>query len=131
MIMKMIFSRERARLELLMELGRRYPAVVQLAEAARTRDLPEPLARRLAAELAREGVVESRRGRGGGVRLARAPHLVRLGAVLEPAAVAGGSPALVRLERELARARAAVLERTTLADLLAWEAAAAPLEYVI
>jgi len=133
MIMKVLFDRERAFLELLLEVGRHHPGGVALAEVARRRGLPEPYVRRLAAELARRGILHTRRGRGGGARLGTAPERIRLERVLESPSPPppGGSPAVTRLEEELAKARRDLLARRTLADLLAWERAAFPLEYVI
>ncbi|NQU40598.1 MAG: Rrf2 family transcriptional regulator [Lentisphaerae bacterium] len=45
--------------------------------------LPEPLLRKILQRLVKSGIVESVKGRSGGVRLARDPHEITLLAVLE------------------------------------------------
>ena len=74
------------------------------------------------AATARTGVLATTRGPRGGVRLVRPPELVTLAEVapVPPAHRAGGA-AVAWLESALAGAWLAVLERTTLAGLLAIE----------
>ncbi len=110
------------RLEALIELAAAFPEPLTAPEIARRRRIPAPFLGRLLAGAARDGVVATSRGSRGGVRLARPPEDTRLAAVLpEPATAIVRSPALVWLADRLATARHAVLDRTTLAGLLAVE----------
>ena len=56
---------------------------------ARAQDLPQPMLEQLLLQLRRSGLVEARRGRYGGYRLARPAREIPVAAVLE--AVAGGA----------------------------------------
>jgi hypothetical protein len=110
------------RLDALIELAAAFPRPLTATEIARRRRIPAAFLGRLLAGVARDGVVTTSRGPRGGVRLARPPEDTRLTAVLPaPAPAAVGSPALVWLADRLAAARRAVLDRTTLAGLLAVE----------
>jgi hypothetical protein len=110
------------RVEALIELAAAFPEPLTAPEIARRRRIPAPFLGRLLAGVARDGVVATSRGPRGGVRLAHPPEDTRLTVVLsEPAPAAGSSPAIAWLEDRLAAARRAVLDRTTLAGLLAVE----------
>ena len=106
-------------------------------ELATAQQLPEPMLEQLLLRLRRSGLLEARRGRLGGYRLARPPRAISLAAVLaglgEAAAVrwldtapgtAEGqevSPAdqvTDALQRRLERARLKALEELSLEDLL-------------
>ncbi len=117
------------RIEALLEIAAAYPEPLTAAEVARRRRIPGPFLGRLLAAMARAGTVRTTRGRRGGVRLARPPVAVTL-ADLEPGsgAPARGRGAAAWLADALADARRAVLERTTLADLVAIERRAANAE---
>ena len=52
-------------------------------DIAQEQHIPEPFLLRVSAELAKSGFIESRRGRGGGVRLAIDPSEITVGAVSE------------------------------------------------
>ena len=110
------------RIEALIEIAAAYPEPLTAAEVARRRHIPAPFLGRLLAAIARGGVLATARGPHGGVRLARAPEQVTLAevAAVPPARAAGGA-AVVWLEAALAAARREVLERTTIADLVAIE----------
>ena len=49
---------------------------------AKQQHIPEPFLLRISADLSRSGLIESRRGPGGGVRLARSPSDVTVGTVV-------------------------------------------------
>jgi Rrf2 family iron-sulfur cluster assembly transcriptional regulator len=53
-------------------------APTQAVEIARAEDLPAPVLGKVLQELVRKGLLESRRGPGGGFRLARRPELITL-----------------------------------------------------
>jgi Rrf2 family transcriptional regulator, cysteine metabolism repressor len=110
------------RLEALLEIAAVYPEPLTAAEVARRRRIPAPFLGRLLAATARTGILATARGPRGGVRLARRPDLVTLAEVapLPPVRRAGGA-AVAWLADALAGARRDVLERTTLADLVAIE----------
>lgn len=72
------------RIEALLELAAAFPGSMTVAEIARRRGIPEPFLGRLLAGLSRDGVTVTSRGPRGGARLARAPELIALAAVLTP-----------------------------------------------
>lgn len=123
------------RLQTLVELAWVYPAALPVPEIARRRRLPAAYLARLVPAMVRDGLVHTKRGAGGGVRLAAAPHEVRLGDVL--GATEGGArdatpPPVGQLEATVNEAAAAALEGLTLADLRRWDAdRAPPADYVI
>jgi len=113
---------ERYRLLALVELARLHPRSAPAAEIARSRDIPGAYLARLLAELARTGVVTTRRGAGGGVALARDPRRLPVRELLDRDSGRPGGPHVVdRLERRLSAAMADALDDLSLADLLAWE----------
>lgn len=108
--------------------------IVSVAEVAAEQDLPQPFLAKVFLKLARHGLLISRRGRGHGYTLARAPESIRVRDVIE--AVEGASvldqcllwsghcheenpcPLHFRLKELLPQFRAAV-DSVTLADYLA------------
>ena len=121
-IMFVMNRTDRYRLLALLELARIYPESTAAADIARARGIPSAYLSRLLAELARAGLVTSRRGAGGGVALARDPCGVPIGAVLDhDTSSPTSTPPLDRLERRLADAMASALEGLTIADLREWE----------
>ena len=106
----------------------------QIKELAERNGIPKKFLELILLELKNAGIVQSRRGVGGGYLLARRPEAVRSSEIIEaiegplaPASVpkAKGvrglaedpSPAVSRLVRESIDAIGSVLERWTLADL--------------
>jgi Rrf2 family protein len=106
-------------------------------ELASTQQLPEPMLEQLLLRLRRAGVLEARRGRLGGYRLARPARAISLAAVLaglgEAAAgrwldtttstgdgqeVSPADQVTEALKRRLERARIKALEQLSLEDLL-------------
>lgn len=66
-------------LRLVMELARVYPdGRLPTYEIAKRQDIPEPFLAKIVAELSQSGIVDSKRGMRGGVRLARPPEEVTL-----------------------------------------------------
>ena len=98
-------------------------------ELAKAQDLPAPMLEQLLLRLRRAGLIEARRGRQGGYRLARAAALIPIAAVLEavrlsdtqPPATQDETPAdLVTraLEQQLQRSINRTLEQMSLEELL-------------
>jgi Rrf2 family protein len=94
---------------------------VPIGELARRRDVPVQFLEQLFAVLRRAGVLRSQRGVKGGYRFARAPQEVSVLEVVEllDGPVGAGSYGVFK---EAADAARAVLERTTIADVIEREA---------
>ena len=106
----------------LAELGRMGgEAPVPIGELARRRDVPVQFLEQLFAVLRRAGVLSSQRGVKGGYRFARPPQEVRVLEIVEllDGPVGGGAEGVFR---DAAAAARAVLERTTIADVIEREA---------
>ena len=69
-------------LRLLIDLAGSGEARRQIADVAETQGISRTHLMKIANELARAGIIEAVRGRGGGIRLARAPGAIRLDEVL-------------------------------------------------
>ncbi len=126
-------------LRLVLELARIYPkGRLATYEVAKRQAIPEPFLAKIVAELARSGIVISKRGSGGGVFLARPPEEVSLLEVIEaldgPIAFApcrdnpylccwAGQCILEEVLNEATRTVEAFLRNTTFADVLARERA--------
>jgi Rrf2 family protein len=83
-------------LRALVELAREPGATLSVAELARRQQLPQPMLEQIVLRLRRAGLVEARRGRLGGYRLAQRAERLSLERVLlavEPQRSPGASPA--------------------------------------
>lgn len=125
----MLLRRGLQAIQALLELALDPAAWRSVSELADAQALPAPMLEQLLLKLRRAGLVEARRGRRGGYRLARPPRQVALAAVLAavealPAAalVEGGEPATRQvtelLERRLQQALERELGQLTLEELL-------------
>ncbi|QPN63227.1 Rrf2 family transcriptional regulator [Synechococcus sp. CBW1004] len=70
-------------LRALVELAREPALTLSVAELARRQQLPQPMLEQILLRLRRAGVVEARRGRQGGYRLAQQAEMLPLARVLE------------------------------------------------
>jgi hypothetical protein len=123
---------DRYRLELLAELAARFPDTVPAAVVAERRGIPAAYLAQLVAELARRAVVQTRRGPGGGIRLARLPGEIPLDLVLAPNVADTGSTPPGVIEDRLSAVLVGALGSLSAADLVAWEREASPtVDYVI
>ncbi len=125
-------------LKALLELAQDPTLWRSVSDLAAAQSLPAPRLEQLLLRLRRAGVLEARRGRQGGYRLASRPEELALSRVLlavgawpgaggppgqsEPMPAEGADPATERvaflLRQRLSRAMARELERLTLAELL-------------
>jgi Rrf2 family transcriptional regulator, nitric oxide-sensitive transcriptional repressor len=121
-------------IRMLIYLGLRRGHVVPIGEIAEAHRVSHHYLLKVASELSALGYIDSIRGRNGGVKLARAPSSINLGALMRSTEPAGGVLDCVtnakadcmivpacRLRSVLAEAEAAfyaILDRLTLADLL-------------
>ncbi|KQO55032.1 MULTISPECIES: Rrf2 family transcriptional regulator [unclassified Methylobacterium] len=131
-------------LRTLIYLGLNESRVSSIAEIARAYGISESHLTKVVHQLGRIGLVQTTRGRGGGLRLARPPAEIVVGAVVRQTeedlalveCFANGACAITpscRLRKALGEALAAfleVLDRYTLADLLA-EGAAPDLAFLL
>lgn len=69
-------------LRVLMLLGTNTDRLVTVGEIARTHAISEHHLTKIVHQLGRAGFIETLRGKGGGMRLARAPHQITIGEVL-------------------------------------------------
>lgn len=119
------------RLVALAELGRCWPRSLPASSIAGRRGIPAAYLSNLVGELARSGLVRSRRGPGGGLTLSSAPETIPLNRVVSiPLPAARPGDPLRRVEAAVAAAVDGVLGSLTVADLVAWEGSDAP-EYSI
>ena len=124
-------------LRTLMYVGAHEPRQSSIAEIARAYGISETHLVKVVHQLGRLGLIRTTRGRGGGIRLGKLPCEITVGAVIRQTeedlalveCFVGGACAITapcRLRRVLGEALAAflaVLDRYTLADLLADKAA--------
>lgn len=117
-------------IRMLLYLGTRPDRLCSIAEVARAYGVSQNHLMKVANQLARAGYVESVRGRFGGIRLGRAPETINIGAVVREteegfdlvdcgACAINGACGLTGVLNEAICAFLAVLDRSTLADLLA------------
>ena len=93
-------------LQALLELAQQPGEWLSVTAVASAQGLPAPMLEQLLLDLRRAGLVEARRGRQGGYRLARPPQAIRVGEVFS----AVGAPlALLEPEQPDARAEQQVL----------------------
>lgn len=69
-------------MRLLMYLGANPDRLCTIAEVARVHRISEPHLMKITHRLAQAGWIETTRGKNGGMRLAKAPHEIQLGAVV-------------------------------------------------
>jgi DNA-binding IscR family transcriptional regulator len=132
MIMFIMNRSDRYRLEALMELARSYPEGRSAAQIAARRGIPTAYLSRLLAELGRAGWVRSRRGPGGGVKLAHPPETISVGSVFRPSSTDPSLPtALGRLADMIDRAVRESITTISVADLAGWEDRTATPDYSI
>jgi Rrf2 family protein len=113
---------DRYRFEALMELAAVYPEARSSSELAARRGIPAAYLSRLLAELARAGLVRSRRGPGGGVALARPPERIRISELVAARSEDKAMPpALERLADLVASSVERALAGLDLAELARWE----------
>jgi Rrf2 family protein len=120
-------------LKALLELAAEPQCWQSTQQLATAQQLPQPMLEQLLLRLRRAGVLEARRGRRGGFRLARPAAAISLAAVLSGLGEAGGLSAAEvaassetsaadqvtsALERRLERARQQALAALSLEDLL-------------
>lgn len=113
----------------LLYLGARPGRLCSIAEIARAYGVSQNHLMKVVNKLAREGYVESVRGRGGGIRLGRAPEAINLGALVRATeddfqlvdcghCVVAPACGITGVLGEALAAFLAVLDRYTLADML-------------
>lgn len=117
-------------MRVLLYLGARPDRLCSIAEVARGYGVSQNHMMKVVNELARSGYVESVRGRLGGIRLGKLPHEINVGAVVRhtedgfdlvdcDSCVIAPACGLTGVLKEALSAFLAVLDRYTLADLLA------------
>jgi Rrf2 family protein len=137
--MRTISKRTQYGLKALLSLGRRYrEGPVLIATLSREESIPLKFLEAILLNLKGQGVLESKKGKGGGYRLSRPPSTITIGSVirmmegpLAPLPCASETafrpcPECKDIEtcgtriimRQVRDAMAAVLDKTTLADLL-------------
>lgn len=90
---RLMFSRAAAiALRALVELAREPAATLSVAELARRQQLPQPMLEQILLRLRRAGLVEARRGRHGGYRLAQQAETLPLARVLQAVEVPRWQP---------------------------------------
>lgn len=116
-------------IRVLLYLGARPERLCSIGEVAQGYRISQNHLMKVVNQLARQGYVESVRGRAGGIRLGRAPEAINLGAVVRDseegfdladcsACVVASACGVTGVLNEATAAFLAVLDRYTLADML-------------
>ena len=113
-------------LRVLMFLALSRERLATIPEIAAAYDISENHLMKVVHQLARSGVIESVRGKGGGVRLARAPEEIRLGVIVR--ASEGNAPIVECMSDEEASCRIAPACRLAAVLARAFEALYATLD---
>ncbi len=113
-------------LRVLMFLALSRDRLATIPEIAAAYDISENHLMKVVHQLARSGVIESVRGKGGGIRLAREPEAIRLGQIVR--ASEGNAPIVECLSGEAATCRIAPACRLTAILSRAFEALYAKLD---
>ena len=123
-------------MRVLIYLGLRRDGLVTISDIAKAYGISENHLMKVVHQLAQRGFIETVRGKGGGMRLAREPHEINLGELIRMtegdtsllACLEGqgscciqSACSLIGILREAQTALFAVLEKYTLADLLQHE----------
>ena len=105
-----------------MELADSYPEVRPAPEIAKRRSIPAAYLSRLLSDLARSGLVLTRRGPAGGVALARPPEKIPVASVLSEGCQPDTlPPAISRLSDIVSNAVRQSTADISIADLARWE----------
>ena len=113
-------------LRVLMYLALNRERLATIPEIAAAYDISENHLMKVVHQLARSGVIESVRGKGGGVRLAQAPEDIRLGGIVR--ASEGSAPIVECLSDEVSSCRIAPACRLTAVLSRAFDALYATLD---
>ena len=113
-------------LRVLMFLALNRERLATIPEIAAAYDISENHLMKVVHQLARSGVVESVRGKGGGIRLAREPEAIRLGQIVR--ASEGSAPIVECLSDEVSSCRIAPACRLTAVLSRAFDALYATLD---
>ncbi len=113
-------------LRVLMFLALNRERLATIPEIAAAYDISENHLMKVVHQLARSGVIESVRGKGGGIRLAREPEAIRLGQIIRVSE--GGAPIVECLSDDTATCRIAPVCRLTKILSRAFEALYASLD---
>ena len=113
-------------LRVLMFLALNRDRLATIPEIAAAYDISENHLMKVVHQLARSGVIESVRGKGGGVRLAQAPEDIRLGGIVR--ASEGSAPIVECLSDEVSSCRIAPACRLTAVLSRAFDALYATLD---
>lgn len=113
-------------LRVLMYLALSRERLATIPEIAAAYDISENHLMKVVHQLARSGVIESVRGKGGGIRLAREPEEIRLGQIVR--ASEGGAPIVECLSDDAAICRIAPACRLTAVLSRAFDALYATLD---
>lgn len=113
-------------LRVLMFLALNRDRLATIPEIAAAYDISENHLMKVVHQLARSGVIESVRGKGGGIRLAHEPEAIRLGQIIR--ASEGGAPIVECLSDDTATCRIAPACRLTKILVRAFDALYAALD---
>jgi Rrf2 family nitric oxide-sensitive transcriptional repressor len=120
-------------MRVLIYLGLKRDGLITISDIAKAYDISENHLTKVVHQLAQGGYIETVRGKGGGMRLAREPHEINLGELIritegdtgllaclegQGSCCIQNACSLISILREAQTALFAVLEKYTLADLL-------------
>ncbi|MCP4900953.1 MAG: hypothetical protein GY906_28630 [bacterium] len=110
------------RLGALAELAHHYPAPITARQVSETRRIPFPYLAQLVRDLSQRGLVNTRRGPGGGLTLAQPAGEISLSRVLDATIeISGCPPQWLLLFESIESALGKAIDQYSVADLALWE----------